>query len=341
MKAATAQASTPEATAGQGERLAEQVVVSALEKAGLARAGTVILYLSRAFAGQVKPALLAAARTAGCMEIAGCTAHGLFTENGWSQGPSVAALVLDATPARAESPHLAFCNHFPYHWREEAAFDGLLDSDGEVWQHARVIDHGCAEFALPQGRCERVLAPGLLPLGPTQTIDSALAYEVARISGGRALDNLRENLPQPYRDRLPFAQIFALTAEDQPGIPVLAARNDGSLVMGEMLEPGQAIRWALRLPNGAEQDLRLALDAAEKRMQANAFSADCALMFNCIGRGALFYGDEDRDLALFRERFPELPLLGASGSGQIVATPLGNRLFTYTAHSLLFDFDHV
>jgi hypothetical protein len=50
---------------------------------------------------------------------------------------------------------------------------------------------------------------------------------------------------------------------------------------------------------------------------------DFALMFSCIGRGPLFYGNDDRDLLAFRERFPGVPLLGAYGSGQIA--PVGGK----------------
>jgi small ligand-binding sensory domain FIST len=48
-------------------------------------------------------------------------------------------------------------------------------------------------------------------------------------------------------------------------------------------------------------------------------------MFSCIGRGPYFYGGEDRDLDILRERFPKLPILGTYGTGQIAPT-------TSTAH---------
>ena len=48
-----------------------------------------------------------------------------------------------------------------------------------------------------------------------------------------------------------------------------------------------------------------------------------ALMFSCIGRSPFFYGGEDRDLKVFTERFPDLPLIGVYGTGQIA--PLGDR----------------
>jgi hypothetical protein len=62
---------------------------------------------------------------------------------------------------------------------------------------------------------------------------------------------------------------------------------------------------------------------------------DFALMFSCLGRGPLFYGNDDRDLLAFREIFPGVPLLGAYGSGQIAPAGDGNRLFQNTVVTLL------
>ena len=60
-----------------------------------------------------------------------------------------------------------------------------------------------------------------------------------------------------------------------------------------------------------------------------------ALMFSCIGRGPFFYGGEDRDLLALRERFPDLPILGVYGSGQLAPTQqLHNAVVTALIGSL-------
>jgi small ligand-binding sensory domain FIST len=64
-------------------------------------------------------------------------------------------------------------------------------------------------------------------------------------------------------------------------------------------------------------------------------------MFSCIGRGPLFYGNDDRDLVAFRDTFPDTPLLGAYGTGQIAPLAGQNRLFHNTALTLLFESAHV
>jgi small ligand-binding sensory domain FIST len=60
-------------------------------------------------------------------------------------------------------------------------------------------------------------------------------------------------------------------------------------------------------------------------------------MFSCLGRGPLFYGDEDRDLAIFRERLPGVPLAGAYGTGQIAAAAGSNRLFQNSVITVLCE----
>jgi small ligand-binding sensory domain FIST len=64
-------------------------------------------------------------------------------------------------------------------------------------------------------------------------------------------------------------------------------------------------------------------------------------MFSCIGRGPLFYGDDDRDLLAFRQQFPDTPLLGAYGSGQIAPAGAQNRLFHNSVITLLIEGTHV
>jgi small ligand-binding sensory domain FIST len=60
------------------------------------------------------------------------------------------------------------------------------------------------------------------------------------------------------------------------------------------------------------------------RLATGAPAPAAALLFSCIGRGPYFYGGEDRDLDVLRERFPGLPLLGVYGTGQIAPRPGGN-----------------
>lgn len=347
MKAGSGLARGPQSPA----ELAERAVRQALAAAGLARAETVILLLSREFRRHPQPAILAAARCAGTLHVGGMTASGLLTEDGWLlDEPGAAALVAGSADGPAEAPVISLSGHstLPFAWQRGAHRAGLLDSEAAAWAHGRVAEDGCAEISLP-GPIRLAISCGLRLLDAGLPIDSTRGYDLCRVAGQTARDSLRRSLPGELRDHLPLHQIVGLRQPGQPAIPILAANADGSLTLAESLNAGERIYWALRQPLAAEQDMRQALAAASGEMPDA--TVDCpdrpifkpagALMFSCIGRGPLFYGDDDRDLLAFRERFPGLPLLGAYGSAQIARLDARNRLFHNAVVTLLFGNPHV
>ncbi|NTV94633.1 MAG: histidine kinase, partial [Thiobacillus sp.] len=54
------------------------------------------------------------------------------------------------------------------------------------------------------------------------------------------------------------------------------------------------------------------------------------LMFPCLGRGPWFYGGEDRDIQALTRRFPDMPLIGFYGNGEIAHLDGANRLLQYS-----------
>lgn len=322
--------------------LAHDAVQSALAAAGLARADNVILLLSRDFIRNPQPAVLAAARAAGCLSVCGCTSSGLFTERGWQiDQPAAAALVYTASgkEAAADSPILSFSGHgrLPFEWQDDAPRTGLLDAEAATWSHARTTDNGCAEFRPPGLQARIARSSGLRLLGEALVVDACHGFELERVGGHRAVDSLYRALPAELRERPPLHQIVALRHPEEPGIAILSAGGDGSLMLADTLRDGEKITWAIRQPLAAEQDMRQSLNTAATGLRKPEF----ALMFSCIGRGPLFYGNDDRDLLAFRETFPDTPLLGAYGTGQIIPQGGQNRLFHNTVLTLLFESIHV
>ena len=322
--------------------LAHTAVQEALARAGLERADNVILFLSRDFRRHPQPAVLAAARAAGSLSVAGCTASGLFTERGWQlDQPAAAALVFSSPSGEVveNSPILSFTGHsrLPFEWRDDAPRAGLLDADAVAWSHGRATENGCADVRLSGLRNRLIIARGLRLLSAPQTVESCQNYELSQVGGHRAGDSLRRALPPDLRDFPPLHQITALRHPDEPGIAILSANADGSLTLAENFNEGETVTWAIRQPLAAEHEIRQALTSAVNRKKPPNF----ALMFSCIGRGPLFYGSDDRDLKAFRETFPDTPLLGAYGTGQIAPLAGRNRLFHNTALTLLFESTHV
>lgn len=335
MRAASGLAFGPRPSA----ELAEEAVRSALDKAGLERAGHVILLLSREFIRQPKAAVLAAARAAGCLQVSGATASGLFTEEGWQlDQAAAAALVIADNPAitpPGSTPLLSFSGHgtLPYGWQTGGARVGLVETDAATWTHGRVTDNACTEFRLPGVRSRLASSTGLRRLGDELPVDASENYELRRIGGHSAADSLHRALPPELRKYPPLHHVVLLRSPDEPAIAILSANADGSLTLAAPLEPGDKVAWAIRQPLAAEQEMRRVLQAAAE----SGGKPDFGLMFSCIGRGPLFYSDDDRDLLAFRDTFPGTPLLGAYGSGQIVPAGPHNRLFQNSVITLLFE----
>ena len=340
MKAATALIAGPQAT----PNLAETAVGTALARAGLARAEQVIFFLTRDFARNAAPTVLAAARASGCLQVAGMTATGLLTEDGWQlDQPAAAVLVIgDSTnTGGGASAILSFTgqSRLPYEWAADTGRQryGLLDQGASSWQQSRICGSTDAELHLNGLRATPLVSRGLRALGEWHTVSESRAYDVLRLDQQPASDCLRRALPADDRLHLPVHQILALPDEEHPGIPVLSANADGSLTLAEALAPGQRVRWVMRQALAAEQEMQVLLQSAVNAEKRPLFG----IMFSCIGRGPLFYGGDDQDLQAFRAAFPETPLLGAYGTGQIVPGADGNRLFTSTALTLLFEENHV
>ena len=331
------------------EALAEQAVSEALARAGCQRADQVILLLSKDLSRHPQPGLRAAARTAACLQVAGCTASGLLTERGWQiDQPAAAALILADLPTPAGAldkapgtPQLSFSGQgrLAWDWLNDQPRAGLIDSETNAWQQARESADLRSSPPLPGLRARVLLAPGWRALGEPQPVDLVAAHELRRLGGQRASDNLRRALPGELRAQPPIHQLCLVRDENLPGIAILSINSDGSVTLAERLQPGDQVRWALRQPLAAEQEIRQQMATAANAGAQPLF----ALMFSCIGRGPLFYGDDDRDLLAFREYFPDTPLLGAYGTGQIFpgADGQGNLLFQNAVLTLLYERNHV
>lgn len=322
--------------------LARDAVAAALAAAGIARAETVLLFLTHDFARHPQPALLAASRAAGCIAVAGSTVGGLFTEQGWVlDQPAAAALVIaESGPGTgAAAPLLSFSGHHrqPFDWQAGPPRAGLLATDAAAWSHGRIAANQCADLQLPGIHARLVHSDGLRRLGDPAAVAGCRGHELSVIGGMPASEHLRRALPEEYRQQMPPLHLLAALRDNgSPPLAVLAVNADGSLTLSDMLGEDEPLVWALRQPSSAEAEIRGVLAAAVNSGKA----PDFALMFSCIGRGPLFYGDDDRDLRAFREYFPATPLLGAYGSGQIVPTGAGNRLFQNTVLTLLCESFH-
>lgn len=348
MKVATALRKGRKATS----ELASLAVQEAMRKAELDVARAVLLFLTSNFARDPEPTVLAAARTANCMQVAGCTALGVFTEEDWIlDAPAAAVMVLggnDCTiPAVDENDPwrltLAAPSAIETAWLREPArrFGGISgDATGKgpykVWGGSRVA---------PEGRIELPFHGDSLQIGVSRGIAALCApaparmhsHEVETVEGMPSLVHLARHLPKELADDavFPLHLLMAGIVWGDPDtaiaesryhlLPLLGIDMEARRVsLSNEMEGDMRLFWALRQPDAAERDMTDMLD----RMACQ--QPEFALCFACIGRGPAFYGGKDRDIASIVRRFPAMPLLGFYGNGEICHEGGQNHLLQYS-----------
>lgn len=343
--------------------LAADVVREAIARAGGGIARSVLLFLSPDFVHQAHAAVLAASRAARCLQVTGCTAPGVFTEEDWIiDRPAACAMVFCgeaglAAHADAALPRLTFAapHVATADWLAGGARRyGLLSTDSSAHGAGRIWCHG--QMA-GEGRCEAALAGARAALGASRGVRALTAplpvaangYDVLKTGKQPALNALLRELPLELREleRLPFHQLAAGLVAGDPAraveegrytlVPVIAANHEErTLTLATPVDDGAQLFWALRQGLAAESEMRRLADGLAGELGG---APDFGLLFSCLGRGPWFFGGEDRDLAAVKERLPGMPLIGAYGGGQIAPLHDGNRLVHNSAVLALFKAD--
>lgn len=352
---------------GRGPRaqpeIAATAVARALDRAGINGARSVILFLSHHFADDPKPALRAAARTAGCTQIAGCTAAGLLTEEEWMLDvPAAAAMVvggdgfLDSVVRKNDEDavmSLTAPGNLAADWLDAnyrriglVAGDAVGRGPFRVWSGGQIRREGYAEVAVRGVQSSLAASQGVRALTSPIEVAEVHDYDVLKLGHYPALNVLVQALPIGVRemDRIPLHLIMGGVTFGDPATAIKDGRyrlnhivaanmSDQSITFAQRLSRGERLFWAMRDTLAAERDMRATIDRAALALKA---PPHFALLFPCIGRGPHFYGNTDRDLDLLKHRFPGLPILGAYGNGEIGPLDEANHLYQYSAVLGLF-----
>ncbi|MBV6474837.1 MAG: hypothetical protein MOGDAGHF_00333 [Rhodocyclaceae bacterium] len=356
---ATALAAVDKAT----PELAADVVRTALARAGADIARSVLLFLSADFTHQAHAAVLAASRAAQCLQVTGCTAPGVFNEEDWVlDRPAACAMVFGgdcglAAHAAAGVPLLSLAapSAAAATWLAGGGPRyGMLSTDasahgaGRIWCHGKMAAEGRCEAAFAGVRAAVGVSRGMRILGEPRPVGGS-GRDVLRVGDHPALNALLRELPLDMREmeKLPFHLLAAgLVRGEAAGaidegrftlVPIIGVNHEErSVALALPLDDGDRIFWALRQALAAENDMRRLADELSGRLGK---TPDFALLFSCLGRGPWFFGGEDRDLAVMRERFPGMPFAGAYGGGQIAPLPGGNEQMHNAAVLSLFAAD--
>lgn len=353
----------------QGRRaepaLAAEAVRAAMDMADLSIASAVVLYLSSEFAHDPQPAITAAARAANCLQVVGCTAAGVFTDEDWVlDAPAAAALVLGdgldlhaAHDATGQVLTYSAPNALDLHWLSGGGprYGGVSgDATGQgpftVWSGGRVQGNGRCELELAGAQLRLGVSQGIRPLCAPAPVNRVNGHDVGRVGELSALASLARELPLSMRapERMPTHLLMAgITYGDAENavaegryhlLPMIAANaDDQSVTIAGQLSPGQSLFWAMRQPKAAEQDMQ----AMIRRLSDDTLVVPrFGLMFPCLGRGPYFYSGQDRDILALSRQFPEMPFIGFYGNGEIAHLDGANRLLQYSV-VLALGYEHV
>lgn len=341
---------------------AARAVRLALERAGLKRATGVVLFLTPEYAHNPEPALRAAARAAGTLQVLGGTGAGILTEQEWVlDSPGAAAMVfgdpvsLRPVTKSADDVVISLCTPtgITADWLDEPVRRlGAISTDFgghgpfKVWANARLIEDGCAEASIHGVRAAIAASQGVRALTAPIEVAEVEQHDLKRLGHYPAFSVLVQSLPAPLREmeRIPLHLFLGGVTFGDPQTAIrdgryrlnhiLAANpKEQSITLAQKLAPGERLFLAMRDALTAERDWRRTLERAHHELGE---SPDFSLLFPCMGRGPTFFGNRDRDLDQLRARFPNLPVIGVYGNGEIGPLDGASHLYQYSAVLGLF-----
>ncbi|HEY8119379.1 MAG TPA: FIST C-terminal domain-containing protein [Methylophilaceae bacterium] len=342
--------------------LATQAVSQAMRATGMSHASSVLLFLTSEFALDPVPALRAAARAANCTQVMGCSAPGIFTEQDWIiDAPAAAAMLFSGEvslqPVNQHNPEqlllsLSAPNAINTTWMSTRALryggvsgDAIGRGPFSVWQNGKGVAVGYCEAELTGVRTAVSATHGLRILTEPKAVTMVAGHDLQMLAGIPALTTLQQCYGEVAGKTdigLPLHRLMALYAETAEAFEVgeyrlatLVSGNeqDDSVTLAKRLESGQLLCWALRDAESAQENLMQTASNLAEKLQAKP---DFGLLFSCLGRGPYFYGGVDKDLALLGQKFPNMPLIGFYGNGEIAPINGVSELLEYSAVLGLF-----
>jgi small ligand-binding sensory domain FIST len=300
------------------------------------------------------------------MQISGCSAAGIFTEQDWVlDAPAAAAMLFSGNLGlnTAHSPEaddlllaLTAPNAINHNWVKSPGlrFGGVAgDATGhglyKVWNNGKINPAGHCELYLSNTTGAIGISHGIRALTSPVTVTEANGYDVLTLGRQSALNLLARELPLEIRElpRIPLHLIMAAEVYGEPDsalmdgryrlIPVIATNTDDrSVTLASRLAEGSQMFWAIRQPLAAERSMRVAVD---RTAQILGHDPKFAVIASSAGRGPGFYGGNDKDLLAVKSCYPDLPFIGFYDNGEICWLNDSNQLLEYATVFGLFDYN--
>ncbi len=360
---------TNKATTDLAARLVTQAVTTAMQKANISTASSVLLFLTSEFANDPQSAIKAAAKTARCTQIIGCSATGIFTDEDWVLDCPAAAAMVFAGDVSLENVHepsdnqllltLTAPNAINTTWLNNKGIrfggvsgDAIGHGPFSVWENGKGNVQGLSEITLKHTRGVVAATHGLRFLSTPQRITHCNKYDIHTVDNESALASLQRAYIQNHRqidnnyEAIPYHQLIAVYSDDidlihhgnyNQATIIGCDETDNSITLAKCLNENQWLCWAIRDVDAAETDFKkTALDLGKSLAKT---APDFGLLFSCLGRGPYLYGSLDKDLLQLRGMYPSMPFIGFYGNGEIAPINGKNELLQYSAVLGLFKAD--
>ncbi len=217
---------------------------------------------------------------------------------------------------------------------------------GQLFLDGRVVD-GAVGVVLSglddAGIAARtVVSQGCRPIGPPMTVTKAeqnVLFEVAGVPAYQKLEEIVAALPQDEQLlvlrglHLGVAiNEYAETHERGDFLIRGVLGGDervGAVVVGDVVDVGTTVRFQVRDPASADEDLAALLSTLD------ASPGDAALLFSCTGRGRAMFPDADHDVAAVRRILNPQAVAGFFAAGEIGPVGGRNHVHGFTASLLV------
>jgi small ligand-binding sensory domain FIST len=213
----------------------------------------------------------------------------------------------------------------------------------QLYLNNRVHEDGGVAVALSGRAALRVIvAQGCTPVGETWTVTRARNQTIEQIGNRPAFDVFRETFASltPEEQRQSGGSLLAgivansYSEEYRRGDflvrPVIAADPErGGLAIASTPKAGQALRFQIRDPAGATEDLETVLGSASATIERRIYGA---CLTTCSGRGSSLFHVAHHDASRVQRFFgPSMPLSGLFAGGEFGPVARRNHIHVFSA----------
>lgn len=228
-------------------------------------------------------------------------------------------------------------------------FGGLVSGGHEYGENRMFlgdqIRHHGAVGLLMKGDivADTIVSGSEAPVGPSMVITKSTRNEIHRLDDRNPMAVLEEIFlsADPLSQlRMKRTLVVGLEANGVLMDPDYVMRNimdmdqeTGAMMIGDLVEEGQALQFHVRDSELASQRLSQNLDSYGSYMRDRGENVDAMLCFNSVARGYRMFEEENHDANIISHRFRDIPMTGFFSNGEIASRRGGFSLLDEDEYS--------